>query len=59
METAGRNGKELAGVAGTEGGCGPTGVPATPAAIGLMENGNERVQLFVGVGVKNDRWKSG
>lgn len=32
METAGRNGKELAGVAGTEGGRSPTGVPATPAA---------------------------
>ena len=32
MERAGRFGKDLAGVAGTEGGRSPTGVPATPAA---------------------------
>jgi transposase len=32
MEKAGRIGKDLAGVAGTEGGRSPTGVPATPAA---------------------------
>jgi transposase-like protein len=32
MEKAGRDGKELAGVSGTEGGRSPTGVPDTPAA---------------------------
>ena len=32
MEKAGRNGKERAGVAGTEGGRSPTGVPPTTAA---------------------------